>query len=183
MKQEPPSRRFRRRGLTLMETVVALGVLAVAVPLVLAAMGTALEVRRDAEVDTRAAFIARSLTADLRAASAGGGRIFHPHGDAFRPRVPLAGDFTESAEAVPVLLGFDRAGGFVRRLSGAEYAAGVAGAELGFLVELTGEADPREARLARVRLQVESPAPAAAAQRHKLRFMVLIASPPAVDEN
>jgi hypothetical protein len=166
-----------------METVVALGVFAVAVPLVLGAMGASMEVRRDAEVDTRAALIVRSITADLRQAYAGGGSIFHPRGDATRPRVPVMGDYANPAQPGPVLLVFDGAGAFVRSVSREEYATGMAGNQFGFLVELQGEAQPREAGLARVRLQVETPAAAAAAHRQKVRFMVMISTPASLDEN
>jgi hypothetical protein len=160
-----------------METVVALGVLAVAVPLVLAAMGASLEARRDAEVDTRAALIARSLTADMRQAYAGDGRIFHQVGDALHPRVPVApGDD-------PVRLAFDGAGAFVRCVNGEEYATGLAAEGFGFLVEIKCLAQAREEPLARLQMQVESPAPAAAAHRHKLRFVVQIATPADPHEN
>lgn len=184
MKQEPPLRRScRQRGLTLLETVVALGVFAVAVPLVVAAMGTSLEVRRDAEVDTRAALIVRSITADLRQAHAGGGNIFYPRGDATHPRVPVMGDYANPEQPGPVLLIFDGAGGFVRSASREEYATGLAANEFGFFVELQGEEHPREAGLARVRLQVETPVAAAAAQRQKVRFMVMISTPASLNEN
>ena len=166
-----------------METVVALGVFALAVPLVLAAMATSLGVRRDAEIDTRAALAVRSLTADLRQAYAGGGNIFYPRGDATHPRAPVMGDYANPAQPGPVLLVFDGAGAFVRSVSREEYATGLAGSQFGFLVELHGEAHPREVGLARVRMQVETPAAAAAAQRQKVRFMVMISTPAFLDEN
>ncbi len=53
--------RTSRPGMTLMEVVIAIGVVAFVVPLILAATGSAGSSRRDAEADTRSAWIAKEV--------------------------------------------------------------------------------------------------------------------------
>lgn len=50
-----------QRGMTLSETVIAIGVIAFAIPLILAATGSAHQSRRAAEADTRSAWLARDI--------------------------------------------------------------------------------------------------------------------------
>jgi type II secretory pathway pseudopilin PulG len=52
-------------GMTLMEVVIAIGVVAFVVPLILAATGSAGKSRRNAEADTRSAWIAREVRQEL----------------------------------------------------------------------------------------------------------------------
>jgi len=52
-------------GMTLMEVVIALGVIAFAVPLILAATGSASDMRGRAEADTRSAWIAREVQREI----------------------------------------------------------------------------------------------------------------------
>lgn len=54
-----------RPGMTLMEVVIAIGVVAFVVPLILAATGSAGSSRRNAEADTRSAWIARQIQQEL----------------------------------------------------------------------------------------------------------------------
>jgi type II secretory pathway pseudopilin PulG len=54
-------KRFATSGMTLMEVVIALGVIAFAIPLILAATGSANDARGRAEADTRSAWLAREV--------------------------------------------------------------------------------------------------------------------------
>ena len=50
-----------QRGMTLMEVVIAIGVVAFVIPLILAATGSAGNSRRNAEADTRSVWLAREV--------------------------------------------------------------------------------------------------------------------------
>lgn len=50
-----------RSGMTLSEIIITIGVIAFAVPLILAATGNAYQIRQAAEVDTRSAWLARDV--------------------------------------------------------------------------------------------------------------------------
>lgn len=54
-----------QNGMTLMEVVIAIGVVAFVVPLILAATGSAGSSRQSAEADTRSAWIARKIQQEL----------------------------------------------------------------------------------------------------------------------
>ncbi len=55
----------RHPGMTLMEVVIAIGVVAFVIPLILAATGSAGTSRRNAEADTRSVWIAREVQREL----------------------------------------------------------------------------------------------------------------------
>jgi hypothetical protein len=149
-----------------LETVLAIGVVGMAVPLVLAAFGGALALRGDAGFDTRAAMIARSVHAELR-----------------RPgQANILGGVAGVPEpGAPRWLALAATGEFLRAVDAGEYTAGVAGA--GYLVALEGDVGGMAAGgLRRLRMVVEAPGGAPARARAKHAFEVLVPTAEASDE-
>jgi type II secretory pathway pseudopilin PulG len=117
----------RHRGLTLMEAVVALGVIAVAVPLILSATAVSARTRVNAETDTRSAWLARTVQRELTDAWRDlPSTMFTP-----KPTFPAIG----SIEAPEVLL-FDADGKFLTRGNSNDYIIGTRNDKAVYVVSL-----------------------------------------------
>ncbi len=154
--------------MTLMETVLAVAVVGLAVPVMLAAMGASLAESRAAEEDTRAAMMARAVFDEVALLWSAGEGVFLTGGASW----PEFGERT---------LLFDRKGGFVRELpEGSDGAEAVAEEGVRFVVRLRGDrqvgGEGVQAReLSRVTVAVEAPAGAPAKARRRYRFVKLAA--------
>lgn len=98
-----------------METVISVGVLAVAVPLTLAAIGESGKSGQASAAETRAPWIAAATFGELRAASEGRSPWFTAGAD---------GRVTPPADAIWAL-GFSRSGAVLEMLSEENYTSGI----------------------------------------------------------
>ena len=115
MKNFPNNAVPSRSGMTLMEVVIAIGVVAFVVPLILAATGSAGNSRQNAEADTRSAWIAREVRQELILSWGD-----HPSESIFEEAM----DFPNLAnEDKPEMLLFDSNGGFLQKGSEADFTA------------------------------------------------------------
>lgn len=167
---------FGRAGFTLMEVVISVGVLAVAVPVVLAMVVAGGESSRIADDETRAVLVARSVVEEIRAAREGEGRVLRRKLD--WPKFPATGD--------RLVLMVDGEGVLVRELEADRYASGERGGEARFLVSVKGVAAGPDRpdqnspggstieELSRVEVSVETPPVAAVKNRRKFVFVQLL---------
>ena len=104
-------------GMTLMEVVIAIAVVAFVVPLILAATGSAGSSRRSAEADTRSAWIARQVQQELIVSWGE-----HPEKSVFgdKPSIPRSFPTWPSQRKTPEILLFDSDGEFIAKGSGAD---------------------------------------------------------------
>lgn len=166
-------RRFthRHRGLTLIEAVIALGVIAVAVPLILSATAVSARTRMNAETDTRSAWLARTVQSELTDAWRDlPSPMFSP-----KPAFPTIG----SAAAPEVLL-FDADGKFLSRGSSSDYTDGSRNDKAVYLVSLYAEKQNpanftvNDDSLARVQITVAHNARAPMGKRNTHSYSILI---------
>jgi type II secretory pathway pseudopilin PulG len=158
-----------RPGLTLMEAVIAIGIVAMTVPLLVVAMGASVKSRRNAEFDTRAAWIAGQVVDEVRNAWRGGESIFAEQVPAY-PVFPGGGD--------KLYLLYDTEGKFAKISDEATCSAAVTTKGVGYVVTLEGlEHRPAGLTLAtpmsKLRVVVEAPAQALPAQRAKHMFLTI----------
>ena len=112
----PDARHKWHRGLTLMESVVAMGVIAVAVPLMLSATAMSTRTRTKAEADTRSAWLAREVQRELTQAWRGRPSEMFPQQPAF-PQF--------ASEQNPEVLLFDLNGRYLARCHGEDWQQGL----------------------------------------------------------
>ena len=161
----------RHRGLTLMEAVVALGVIAVAVPLILSTTAVSARTRVNAETDTRSAWLARTVQTELTDAWRDlPSTMFTP-----KPSFPSIG----SLEAPEVLL-FDADGKFLTRGNSNDYLEGSRNDKAVYLVSLFSEQQSpanfttSDDSLARVQITVAHNARAPKGKRGTHSYSILI---------
>ena len=167
----PPPKRNRHRGLTLMEAVIALGVIAVAVPLILATTTSGARTRVQAEADTRSAWLAQDLQRQLTDSWK---NIPSP---AFvtKPKFPQF-----SSPESPTVLLFDNEGAFLASGTSEEYTKGSSNPKAFYLVALHGASQTAfnitggGDSMSKVTISVENSARAAKQKRTANSFVVLI---------
>ena len=155
-----------RRGLTLMEAVIALGVIAFAVPLIVAATSQSSKTRISAEADTRSAWLAQDVQRQLI--------------DSWNDRVtkPMFPDFGTATS--PIVLLYDNDGAFVQTGTPQEYTNGSTNQRASYLVSVYGigttpnNLTTTERNLSRVIISVENSAKAMATKRNRNVFTLLI---------
>ena len=152
-------------GISLVETIVSIGVLAVVIPLALAAMLKANGTGASARAETRATAIADFCMVELRAARNENSEYFAP--------VKAGENFGSAGKFMG--LGFGRDGAVLGKVTQAQYDKGLAkiGDEpIFFLAKLTGKLDTttREVDLVTVTVSVEYPATKAANKRSQINF-------------
>ncbi len=152
-----------------METVLAVGLVAVTVPILFGALAAAHQLRRHAEEDTLACGLARRVHDELRLAWSG-------QASWFRDEVPAFPSFGGELGGIGLL--FDNDGAFVRRTTAAEITGGIRDAQAGYLV--TVEGTPHQSPgmtcqdpLSKVRVVVGSPARAPRSRRSCCAFTTL----------
>lgn len=160
MKAHSPQR-ARRRGVSLVETLVSVGVLAVAAPLAIAALVRGGEGAAAARIESRAPAIVERCLAEIAAAR----EARSEHLPALAPGSPFGVD-------EPLCLAFRRDGALIGRVDPADYESGLAG-DARFLVRLRGDSAPARPgfpALLRIELRLEHPAAAARDRRRASDF-------------
>lgn len=153
--------------MTLMETVIAISIIAVTVPLIFAALGASSQSRRYSGDETRAAWIAEQISDDVARAWRGEGMYLE--GTLAYP------DFGQGGDAV--VLGFDEEGVFSRTLAAGAWESGVQGGNEVYLVKVVGQGyappDLPGETLSKVSVEVSAPAVAPLSERKNLGFHTL----------
>lgn len=157
-------RPFVLPGISLVETIVSVGVLAVVIPMVLAAILTAGESGRSARAETRAPAIADYCMVEIRAAREGRSSYFE--------NIELGQDFPKGGGFMG--LAFGRDGGVVGKLSPAQFEEGITelnGEDVFYVAEVSGEVDDsRGFNLITVRVAIGHPATLASERRSEAVF-------------
>lgn len=160
--------------MTLMETVIAIGVIAFAVPLVLSATAAGLSDRRNAESETRAAWLAAEVARQVAA------RWATPPAPSYLP-ASLETDFPVIAsESAPWVLLYDQAGAFAEVGGPQDLENGIKTGKASFIVTVWAAAQmpanlkqPAD-KLSRLTIQVQQPARATLAKRRVYPFSVIL---------
>lgn len=164
MKAQPPSNR-NPRGISLVEAVLSMAVLAIAAPLAIAALIRGGETAAAAGMESRAPAIVEHCLAEITSARAAGS----PH----LPKL-LPGQAFGIEEILS--LAFRRDGSLIGPASSADYEAGLDG-DAAFLVRLQGRSQPARPgfpALLRIDLSLEHPATAPRDRRRNKSFHTLL---------
>lgn len=171
MKIPLPSSRRKHRGLTLMEAVIAIGIVAVAVPLILAATSAATKSRINSEADTRAAWIAKEMQRQLTDAWRDLPNTYF----STKPAFPAFSSDTE-----PLVFLFNQSAGLIGPGNAESYASGSKNPDAYYMVTVYGEAaipstaDLADNSLSKVFIAVEHNAKSPRSMRNSNPFLVLI---------
>jgi type II secretory pathway pseudopilin PulG len=156
-----------------METVIAIGVIGFAVPLILAASTASMNDRRNAEADTRAAWLAQDLQHQIAAVWAS------PRRDTYLPQ-SVSLTFPEfGSKNSPVLFIYDNEAQFLGMGSSGDLQSGSKQNSAQYLVAAYAERQiptnlsSSTSELSRIHIQVEYPAKAPKAKRQTLQFSVV----------
>ncbi len=158
-------------GMTLMEVVIALGVVAFVIPLILGATGSANISRLSAEADTRSAWLAREAQREILSA-------WSVPAPASAFGAPLTFPVFATATA-PVILAYDSDGNFLAKGTAADLAGPSGIPKASYLVAVHGEAHrpPNLAAgpdtLSLLTIRVLHPAKSPAAKRSDLRYQII----------
>ena len=162
------------RGLTLMETVIAVGVIAVAVPLILAATSGGVQSRLQAEADTRAAWIAKAVRRDLLDAWAG---LPGPWPSGITPSFPAFG-----SNSSPLVLLYNSEGAFLETGSPTDLTQRASNPAARYVIALHGtpampsalpSGSTSAAPLSLIHLRIHHPANSPGSKRQILDFPFL----------
>ena len=159
-----------QRGSSLIETVIAMGVLAVAIPLVFGTLAESGKSGMSSEAETRSTWMVPACMDEIRASREGRPRYFTP--TAAAQVFPPNGDVWA--------LAFSAEGKPVGKISKAAYDKGIKeldGQAVRYIASLSAAADLAETKAApmlRTRISVEYPAASPAAKRRKLDFYTRI---------
>lgn len=162
------------RGMTLMETVIAIGVIGFSVPLILAGTNASLSDRSNAEADTRSAWIAKDLEQQVNALWAS------PRQNSYLP-ASLTLDFpVNGTESAPWVFIYNKQGTFLGQGSIGNLGTGATSQDAYYLVSLHTTAytpanllpppTAGNSRLSRVFIKVEYPAKARLGRRQANLF-------------
>lgn len=169
-----PNYHFVSSGMTLMETVIAIGVVAFTVPLILGGTGASLESRRNAEADTHAAWLAKDIQKQIAATWSS------PSRPTYLP-TSLHFSFPEFASASnPIVLLYDHSTKFIASGSSTDLVSGAKTRKAHFLVtaystpQSPANLNTSSTQLARLHLQIQYPARAPLPKRQRLPFSVVI---------
>lgn len=164
----------RLPAMTLMETVIAIGVIAFAVPLVLAATAAGLSDRRNAESETRAAWLAQDVSRQVIA------RWQTPPRPTYLPESLTTVFPVVATETAPWILLYDNLGKFLEvgqpqdlktgsKTSGAVYLVAVYG-----VPHTPGNLQKPTQELSRLSIKVQQPARAPVAKRQTYPFTLIL---------
>ena len=160
-------------GMTLMETVIAIGVIAFAVPLILAGTTASLNDRRNSEADTRSAWLAKDIEEQIAAVWATPRRYTYLP-DSLPLNFPAIG-----SESDPVVLIYDNTAKFVSTGSKSDLQNGSKVQNAQFLVSIYSKAQTTNnltsstTQLSRVYLKIQYPAKAPLAKRQIGQFSLV----------
>lgn len=167
----------RSKGMTLMETVIAIGVIGFTIPMILSGTTASLNDRRNAESDTRSAWIAQDLEQQIEALWAS------PRQSSDLP-TSLTLDFPVNGTAdSPLVFIYDSKGKFLKEGTSENIAKGVSGNDAQYLVtfystshnpsNLTSASSSSTFKLCRAFIKVEYPAQARQERRQASLFSTL----------
>lgn len=164
--------RGTQSGFSLIEVVLAIGVIAFALVGILGMFPVAMDAATTSQRETHAALIARTLIADLKARPTGFIlRGTDPAASAQRVAVDLG-----SATAQEYFVAFDETGAAMpENISNSQYDAGVEGAA--FLGRVAVSDDATLPDLARIEIEIGAPGSAPTARRSNYPFITLVAKP------
>lgn len=167
----------RQRGASLIEAVLAIGVLAVAVPLVFAALAESGKSTMSSEAETRSSWIVPICLDEIRASRAGSPQFFTA--TTVNQAFPTSGDVWAIA--------FSAEGSALGKVTKADYDKGIKtlnGQSIRYIAALSAEAttptpDEQSAKpgaptMMRAKIALEYPAGAPVAKRQKMDFHTLI---------
>jgi type II secretory pathway pseudopilin PulG len=176
-------------GFSLVEIIMALGLVAVSVIGILSVFPAALDTARDSKAETRVTYIAQGLISELMTGNLSQVKIAERRQSLDRP---YNGDLSDSnanpisayrtldlTTTQTVYLLFDQEGAVLRAATNSEYANGIVPSATEtpavFLAKLTSEYGNAfyPANLALIRLSVETPAATVEAKRKKYAFATL----------
>lgn len=164
--------------MTLLETVIAIGVIAVAIPLVLAATGASMADRMNAEVDTKSAWLAKNVEDQVAAIWA------TPRRYTYLPQ-SLTLDYPSlGSETAPVVLLYDSDMNFVAEGTAQDYSKGTQKRDARYLVaiystpQVPTNMTTTSPELARLFVRVEHPAKAPDKKRQTNKYSVLMPEQP-----
>jgi type II secretory pathway pseudopilin PulG len=155
-----------KRGFSLIETVVSVGVLALAIPLVLGALVESGDSGTTAAAETRASWIVPACLNELKAAADGKSLLIPP--------TPLGEMFPASGQIYGIA--FTAGGQAIGPVDQSAYAGGVGklnDQDVRYITTMQGEvlaAKPGSAPMRSVLVTIEYPAVAPAGKRSKLEF-------------
>jgi hypothetical protein len=170
MKTSPPPTALQASGSSLLESVIAVGVMSVAIPLVFGAIAESGKSRIAAEAETRSTWVVPACLAEIHASREGKAQYFTTTtaGEAFPP----GGEVWA--------LGFSSAGKLIAKVDQAFYQKGIQeldGQAVRYLVALSAVPSPRnptQPEMMRVKIALEFPAASPATRRQKLDFYTRI---------
>lgn len=162
----PLPRRGFRRGVSLVETMVSIGVLAVVAPLAIAALLRGGEGGTAARAETRAPVIVEACLQEIQIARDGGSR-----------NLPALSPGLAFGSSEVLCLAFRRDGVLLGSVDGAGYDSGtlrVAEQDAAYLARLEGTLDterPGFPPLLKVKITIEHPAVAGSTKRRRMEFL------------
>lgn len=160
----------QKRGMTLMEVIIALGVVAFVMPIILTATGSANLSRLGAEADTRSAWLAREVQREVISAWADPAR---------ESVIETSLDFPQFAdESSPEILAYDSDGNFLTKGAPEDLSGPSKIPKATYLVAIHGEAHSppnltHGSSLSLLRIRVLHPAKAPPAKRSDLRYHLI----------
>lgn len=156
-----------KKGASLVEAIIAVGVLAVAVPLVFATMAESGESGLAAQAETRSSWMVPACVEELQLAMKGR--------SAYLPEMMPSTDFPSAGGLVA--LAFSTEGAIAGKVSQGAYGSGlrdIEGKPAKYIVSMTGALPERKSddmpQCLEVVITIEYPAAAPAARREKLEF-------------
>lgn len=162
----PVSMAHRRCGLSLIEIVIALGVLTFALVGIIGLFPVAIRANLESQWETRAVHMARLVLADLRVNSSSN-RLYLAAPPGLMKEVNVAED------GASVFLAFSGRGEpHTNAVTHSEFEEGVA--EAAYLVGLRVDTNTGCTGLSHIEASIEAPASAPAANRSKFRFVTLL---------
>ncbi len=159
--------------MTLVETVIAIGVIAVAVPLIMAVSSASLNDKRNAEADTKSAWLARDLQDQVAALWA------TPRGHSYLPDTLSLPFPTIGTAAEPTVFLYDNDAKFIAVGASTDMQTGSKQDKAQYLVSLYSTSQPPSnlttstTKLARLFIKVEYPAKASLKKRQVNQYSVV----------
>ncbi|MCX6972135.1 MAG: prepilin-type N-terminal cleavage/methylation domain-containing protein [Verrucomicrobia bacterium] len=158
------------RGFSLIEVVLALGVIAFALVGIMGLFPVAMRSAQESQRETRATLIAQQIFSDLRVAS--GTNRMYVRGPSPTNSSWIVTNFSLATDSNTAFLAYDQTGsGLTNNLNSANSATNPAAI---FLATITVDTNTGTANLSRVQATIEAPAAAPSANRTKYTFVTLM---------
>lgn len=166
-----PRKSHARRGMTLMEVVIAIGIVAFIIPVILTMTASSGDSLRSSEADTRSVWIARQVQREILSKWAEPPRESFITGSLAFPAF--------SSETEPLILAFDAAGEFISEGAAEELTASSKIPNATYLVSVYAEAytppggAASAAPLSMLRIRVLHPAKSSPGKRSSYRYNLI----------